>query len=463
MKLSFHGADRGVTGSCHLLECAGRRILIDCGMYQGGREINEENADAFGFDAAAIDYVLLTHAHLDHCGRLPLLVKRGFRGEIITTAASRELARLVLLDSAHLQEEEARYQARKAARHNANHEPPPALYTVLDAMNSLEYFGRTAAYGKTLELASGINATFHDAGHILGSACIYLELNEGEERRSILFSGDLGNAGRPLLRDPATPPGADVVVMETTYGDRLHKPMQPSIEEMYAAIMDTFQHGGNVIIPTFALERAQDVLFYLREGMESGRLPRSIQVFLDSPMAISATEIFNRHPECYEPQIAALFHEGHDPFQLPGLHFTRETADSMAINRISGGAIIMAGSGMCTGGRVRHHLKQHLWRKDSSVVFVGYAAEGTLARTIIDGAQQVRIFGDEIRVRARIHTINGFSAHADQAELLAWHRRIGTPGRTFLVHGDEDAMRHFATLLKGTRVEMPALDQQFEL
>jgi metallo-beta-lactamase family protein len=463
MKLSFHGADRGVTGSCHLIECAGRRILIDCGMYQGGRELNDENAEPFGFDPAAIDYVLLTHAHLDHCGRLPLLVKRGFRGEIITTAASRELARLVMLDSAHLQEEEARYQARKAARRGTNHEAVQPLYAVHDAMHSLEYFGRTAVYGKALELAPGINATFHDAGHILGSACIYLELNERSERRAVLFSGDLGNAGRPLLRNPATPPKADVVVMETTYGDRLHKQMQPSIEEMYTAITDTFQRGGTVIIPTFALERAQDILFYLREGMESGRLPRSTQVFLDSPMAISATEIFERHPECYEPHIAALFREGRDPFKLPGLHFIRETAESIALNRISGGAIIMAGSGMCTGGRVKHHLKQHLWRKDSSVVFVGYAARGTLARIIIDGAQQVSIYGDEVRVRAHIHTINGFSAHADQAELLAWHRQIGTPARTFLVHGDEDAMQHFATLLKDTHVDMPTLHQQFDL
>ena len=463
MKLSFHGADRGVTGSCHMIECAGRRLLVDCGMYQGGRELNEENAEPFGFDPASIDYVLLTHAHLDHCGRLPLLVKRGFRGEIITTAASRELARLVMLDSAHLQEEEARYQARKAARRGANHEAAPPLYTVHDAMHTFEYFGRTAHYGKTLELATGVKATFHDAGHILGSACIYLELNEGGEQRAVLFSGDLGNAGRPLLRNPATPPKADVVVMETTYGDRLHKQMQPSIEEMYTAITDTFRRGGNVIIPTFALERAQDILYYLREGMESGHLQRSVQVFLDSPMAISATEIFERHPECYEPHIAELFRKGRDPFHLPGLHFTRETAESIAINRISGGAIIMAGSGMCTGGRVRHHLKQHLWRKDSSIVFVGYAAQGTLARIIIDGAQQVRIFGDEIRVRAHIHTINGFSAHADQAELLAWHRQIGTPARTFLVHGDEDSMLKFAALLKGTHVEMPALHQSFDL
>jgi len=462
MNISFHGADRGVTGSCHLLECAGRRILIDCGLYQGGRELDEENADDFGFDPESIDYLLLTHAHLDHCGRIPLLSKRGFKGEIITTAASRELARLVMLDSAHLQEEEARYQARKKARHGHPHESAP-LYSVLDALNSTEHFGRSASYNQPLELSPGIRATFIDAGHILGSACVYLELEDQGQRRTVLFSGDLGNAERPFLRSPATPPKADVVIMETTYGDRLHKTLAPSVAEFYEAITSTFKRGGNVIIPTFALERAQELLFYLREGVEQNRLPGSIQVFLDSPMAISATEIFERHPECYEPDVAELFREGRDPFHLSGLHFTRETAESIALNRLGGGAVLLAGSGMCTGGRVRHHLRHNLWRQESSIVFVGFAAEGTLARRIIDGAQQVRIFGEEIPVRATIHTINGFSAHADQAELLAWHRQIGTPERTFLVHGEERTMEHFAKLLQDTQVEMPLLGQSFAL
>jgi len=461
MKLEFHGADRDVTGSCHLLECAGKRILIDCGLYQGGRELEEENAEDFGFDPVSIDYLLLTHAHLDHCGRIPLLSKRGFRGEIITTAASRELARLVMLDAAHLQEEEARYQARKKARHGNRH-PAEALYTVLDALNSTEYFGRNANYGHPLELAPGIRATFIDAGHILGSASIFLELEEAGQKRSLLFSGDLGNAGRPLLRNPVTSKHPDIVIMETTYGDRRHKALAPSVEELYDAINTTFRHGGNVIIPTFALERAQELLYYLREGTEKGHVPPSIQVFLDSPMAISATEIFNRHPDCYDSDVAELFRSGHDPFQLPGLHFTRETSESMALNRVSG-AVILAGSGMCTGGRVRHHLKHNLWREESSVVFVGFAAIGTLARRIVDGAKQVRIFGEEIPVRARVHTINGFSAHADQAELLAWHKSIGTPAQTFLVHGDEDVMKAFAGNLKNTRVEMPYRGQEFTL
>jgi len=463
LKISFHGADLGVTGSCHLVECAGRRILIDCGLYQGGRELEEENAEPFGFDPAQIDCVLLTHAHLDHCGRLPLLVKRGFRGEIVTTAATRELSRLVMIDAAHLQEEEARRQERRSAHHRKHPREAAPLYSIMDAFNVLEYFGRTASYNQTVELAPGVRATFFDAGHILGSASILLELEEQGRRRSVLLSGDLGNTGRPVLRNPVTPPHADVVVMETTYGDRLHKPFAPSVEEFYVAVNETFKRGGNVIIPTFALERAQEILYFLRVGMEKGALSKSTRVFLDSPMAISATEIFERHPECYEAETAGLFREGRDPFQLPGLHFTRDTADSIAINEIGGGAIIMAGSGMCTGGRIRHHLRHNLGRENSSVIFVGYAATGTLARHLIDGAKEVRIYDEKIPVRARIHTINGFSAHADQAELLAWHGRISGVARTFLVHGEQQTMGQFAALLKNTKVEMPALNEEFEI
>jgi metallo-beta-lactamase family protein len=464
MKISFHGAAMGVTGSCHLLDCAGKRVLIDCGLYQGGRELAAENADEFGFDPASIDFLLLTHAHLDHCGRIPLLVKRGFSGEIITTAASVELARLIMLDSAGLQEEEARYQKRKARRRNGKHEiVAEPLYTVLDALNSLEYFGRKAGYDQPLKIAQGIRATFLDAGHILGSASIVLELEEDGRQHRLLFSGDLGYSGRAILRDPSTPPDVDTVVMETTYGDRLHKQLHPSIEELYEIINRTMARGGNVIIPTFALERAQEILYYLREGVESKRIKHFTNVFLDSPMAISATQIFERHPECYDDVTIDMSHGGKDPFRLPGLHFTRETAESMAINRISGGAVIMAGSGMCTGGRVRHHLKHNLWRQDSSIVFVGYAAQGTLARRIIDGAGHVRIFGEDITVRASVHTIGGFSAHADQAELLAWHQQTGNPETTFLVHGEERSMHAFAKKLTGTKVEMPGLHASYDL
>ncbi len=460
MRLSFHGADRDVTGSCHLVECAGRRILIDCGLYQGSREIAEENAGDFGFDPAGIDFVLLTHAHLDHCGRLPLLTRRGFRGKIVATTATQELARLVILDAAHLQEE-ARSNAHQQ-RHGADDNLAEPLFTMSDALKSLESFGRSAAYGQPIDLARGIRATFVDAGHILGSASILLELMEADRSLRLLFSGDLGNAGHPLLLTPAPPPRADVVVIETTYGDRLHKPMDASVDELYRAISYTLGRGGNVIIPTFALERAQELLWMFNQGIEKSRLMPSVQVFLDSPMAISATEIFARHPECLQPEAARLFREGRDPLALPGLHFTRERAESMALNNVRGGAIIMAGAGMATGGRVRHHLKHNISREECSVIFVGFAAKGTLARQIIDGQNPVHILGDDVPVRARVHTINGFSAHADQAELLIWHGHTGA-GRTFLTHGEEAAMQKFASRLGKTRVEMPTLNQTFDL
>lgn len=462
LKISFHGADRGVTGSCHMIECAGKRILIDCGLYQGNRELDEENAEPFGFDPATVDFVLLTHAHLDHCGRLPLLAKQGFSGEIITTAASRDLARLVLLDAARLEEEETSYRNRKARSRRADHAETEPLYAVTDALDALGQFGRTAEYEKPIELAHGIQCTFFDAGHILGSASIRLRLFESGRTVTVLFSGDIGNSGSALMRDPSPPTGNDVAVMECTYGDRLHRPMNQSIEELYGAISGTFERGGNVIIPTFALERAQEILVVLKEGIVSGRLNNAIQVFLDSPMAISATEIFKRHPECFDIERRALFGAGHDPFAFPGLHFVRETDDSKALNRISGGAIIMAGSGMCTGGRVRHHLRNNLFRDAASIVFVGFAAGGTLARQIIDGAKSVNIFGDDVAVRARIHTINGFSAHADRDELLAWHRRVGAR-QTFLVHGEERVMSSFASALTGTSVHQPTAGQVFEL
>jgi len=461
VRLSFHGADRDVTGSCHLVECAGRRILIDCGLYQGGREIAEENAGDFGFDPASVDFVLLTHAHLDHCGRLPLLTRRGFRGEIIATTATRELARLVMLDAAHLQEE-ARSNSHRPPGHRADDKPVEPLFTVSDTLKTLESFGRSVAYGQRTDLAQGIRATFVDAGHILGSASILLELTEAGRSLRLLLSGDLGNAGHPLLVTPAPPPRADAVVIETTYGDRLHKPMYASVDELYGAISDTLGRGGNVIIPTFALERAQELLWMLNQGIEKSRLMPSMQVFLDSPMAISATEIFARHPECLQPEAARLFREGRDPLAPPGLHFTREKAESVALNNIRGGAIIMAGAGMANGGRVRHHLKHNISREACSVIFVGFAAKGTLARQIIDGQNPVHILGEDIPVRARIHTINGFSAHADQAELLKWHEHTGA-GLTFLTHGEEAAMQKFASRLGKTQVEMPKLNQLFEL
>ena len=459
MQISFHGAARGVTGSCHRIECNGRQILIDCGLFQGSRALVEDNAGDFGFDPARIDFVVLTHAHLDHCGRLPLLVKRGFRGEIVSTAATRDLAKVVMSDAAHLQEEEAERTYSRPHGHRASAQP---LYTLIDTEHALARFGRTLEYGSALELCPGVRVTPYDAGHILGSASLYFELNEGGHTRTVVMSGDLGNRGRPLLAGPVVPPVADVVVMETTYGDRLHRSLAETLDELYGAVRDTYARGGNVVIPTFALERAQEILYYLKIGVEQGKLPDSLAVFLDSPMAISATEVFRAHPEAVSAPIAELLARGDDPFAVSGLHLARDGSASRAINIIQGGAVIMAGSGMCTGGRVMHHLQHNLARDACSVVFVGYAAVGTPARKVIDGAESLRLFGENIPVRAKVYTINGFSAHADRDELLAWHRLIAPP-RTFLVHGDEDVMRKFSGLLPGDGIEMPESGQVFTL
>ncbi|HEV7126842.1 MAG TPA: MBL fold metallo-hydrolase [Ktedonobacterales bacterium] len=463
MELTFHGAAGGVTGSCHLLFARGKHILVDCGLFQGADTTTEQYTNDFGFDPRQVDYLLLTHAHLDHCGRMPLLVKHGFRGEIFATAATRDLARLVLMDAAGLQVEEA----RRAGRHHRRHGDPPLqpAFDVPDVFDAMERFGRVARYQHALQLCPGIRATFGDAGHILGSAWILLDIEEQGEHRRVVFSGDLGNRGKPIVNPPSPAPQADFVVMESTYGDRVHQSVEASVQELKQAIAETLKRGGNIVIPTFALERAQDLLYCLRELVEHQDLPYHLPVYLDSPMAISATDIFRRHPECLNARTQALFSDDHDPFTLPGVHFTRDTLQSMAINQVSGGAVIMAGSGMATGGRILHHLRHNLWREESSIVFVGYAAEGTLARRIIDGQRYVNIFGEEVRVAARVYTIGGFSAHADQHELLTWHRTSGTPVTTFLVHG-EDAQR--ATLAQalqrlGFRVERPGLHASFAL
>ena len=466
MKISFHGAAQDVTGSCHLLEAAGRRILIDCGLFQGSRALAEDNRVPFGFNERDIDVVLLTHAHLDHCGRLPLLVKRGYRGEIISTQATAELARLVLLDAANLQAEEAQPRDHRGrdGQHGAHPAAPhaPPLYTIIDATDCLARFRHPAPYGKTIDIYPGIKATFFNAGHILGSSSILIEVTENGVSRSALFSGDIGSGTHHLLLPPQTPAAADVVVMETTYGDRLHRSFEDSLTEFYGVVSTTLARGGNVVIPTFALERAQELLFYLREGIEKNRLPPGFQVFLDSPMAISATQIFERHADDFTPAVKALFDQGRDPFSLPGLHFTRDKAASIAINQVKGGAIIMAGSGMATGGRIQHHLAHNLSRAEASILFVGYAATGTPARRIIEGAKEVFLLGEHIPVRAGIHTINGFSAHADQAELLAWQGRIANKRLIALVHGEQATMQAFASKLTG-KVIMPKRNEEISV
>ncbi len=457
---SCHGAAKQVTGSCHLVICNDRRVLIDCGLFQGSRKTEQANAEPFDFDPASIDALLLTHAHLDHCGRIPLLVRRGFRGRIHATAATRELARVVMLDSASLQEE----GARRAAARQHNDEVDAPLYTINDALHALDFFAADVTYGDTLAVSDGIHARFLDAGHILGSASILLDVDDGKIQRRMLFSGDLGNSGRPIVRDPMPAPEADYVIMESTYGDRPHRSGPDSVEELYQAIRETNERRGNVVIPTFALERTQEILYYLHQGLRNGKLPQHLRVFLDSPMAISATEIFRRHPECFDLGFIEELEHG-DPFGMPGLHFTRESSESMAINSIESGAVILAGSGMCNGGRVRHHLKHNLGRERSSIVFVGYAAEGTLARRIVDGAASVRIFNDDIPVRAQVWTINGFSAHADQPALLDW---LGDAPRkkVFLVHGEYDrGMLKLQEMLesRGFSCQLPGMSESIKI
>lgn len=474
MKISFHGGAGGVTGSCHLVEAAGQRLLIDCGMYQGSRALDQENAVPFGFDPAAIDRVLLTHAHLDHCGRLPLLYKRGFRGRIHTTAPTAELAQLVLLDAAELQAEEMRRHpvpqsaalprdAGTAAATAPNGHRQP-LYEPADVLAVLALAQADAEYGRAQELAPGVRATFANAGHILGSAWILLELTEGATRRRVLFSGDLGGREKAIINPPTPAAPADVLVMESTYGDRTHKPMAPSIVEFKQAVIATLARGGNVVIPTFALERAQDLLYFLRPMVDSGQIPATTPIYLDSPMAISATEIFRRHAEYFNPAMRAALQAGHDPFHVPGLHFTRAREESLAINQVRAGAIIMAGSGMAAGGRVLHHLRHNLARRECSVIFVGYASRGTLARAIIDGARHVNVLGDVLPVHAQIFTIGGFSGHADDVELQAW-AASSNAHRIFLVHGEPDSAAALARQLTAPerQVEYPALGQTVEL
>jgi metallo-beta-lactamase family protein len=461
MRLSFHGVAGGVTGSCHLLEAGGLRLLVDCGLFQGSRELREENGRDFGFDPAAIDFVLLTHAHLDHCGRIPLLEKQGFRGKVVCTPATRELARLVLMDTARLQEGDAERARRHKGRGDRyRHLPEEPLYDSLDVEAALKRFTLDAPYGQAVPLSDRVRVTFQDAGHILGSASLLVEA----EGHRLAFSGDLGSPHHPVVRDPVPCPAADVVVMETTYGGRTHRSVMETAAEFFQVVSGVVAAGGNVVVPTFALERAQEVVYGIREGLEHGRLPQGLKVFVDSPMAVSATEIFRKHPECFDQHALNVLKE-RDPFDFPGLSYARDRIESKAINDIRRGAVILAGAGMCTGGRVQHHLEQLLPRPECAVVFVGYAAQGTPARALIDGARTLRLFGQEIPVRAQVHTINGFSGHGDHETLLHWHEPSGAAARTFLVHGEPKSSEALRAELarRGRKAEIPSLHEAFEL
>lgn len=464
MRLTCHGAAGGaVTGSCHLLETEQHRILIDCGYFQG-QGSSERNREGFPFDPASIDFLLLTHAHLDHCGRLPLLVKRGFQGQIVSTLATHDLARLIMMDSAQIQQESRRRRSRRRAKRQGRDVLPP-LYDVDDVLDALDFFEIFAVYDQRLELADGLAVTFRDAGHILGSAFLELEVREGRRWRRVTFSGDLGNLDKPLIRDPQVPSEADIVVMESTYGERNHRPFDDSVEEFRQAVVSTLERGGNVLIPAFALERSQELLYVLHGFYRAGDLPRC-RIFLDSPLAIDCTRIFTKHGDCFDEEALELSRDGANPFHFEPLEYVRHPDDSREINGYHGGSIIIAGSGMCTGGRILHHLRHNLWRPSSAVVFVGYSAEGTLGREILEGQPQVRIFEEEIPVRATIHTINGFSGHAGQQTLLDWVDATGEPERVFLVHGEDKAREVLGRQIGeglGMPVHLPGAHESMEI
>lgn len=459
ISLSFHGGVDGVTGSCHLLRVNGLNVLVDCGFFQGGLEVEQRNWRDFGFDPSSIDCLLLTHGHLDHCGRIPLLIKKGFRGKIISTSATYDIARIIMLDTAQIQEEDAEHWKRIKKRKGL--ELPEPLYTTLDALDALRYFGDFAEYGTPVRLNDQVSVTFRDAGHILGAA--FLEIDVAKEKR-VVFSGDLGNRNKPIIRDPQYPQRADICIVECTYSDRTHKDIDTSVGELRDTVADTFKRGGNVLVPAFAIERTQDMLFYLSRMRYKGDIP-SCNVFLDSPMAISVNEIMRRHPECFDEETLRLMAKNHDPFSFPGLQLTRTPDESRKINAVKSNAIIIAGSGMCTGGRIKHHLKHNIWREEASIVFVGYQAEGTLGRRIIDGNEVVIIFDENYRVRAKVYTIGGFSAHADRTILLDWLKHCETPEHLFLVHGEENAVSSFEKEIQTRNltknIHVPGLHQSF--
>lgn len=465
MRLTFLGANRQVTGSSTLLETSGPRLLVDCGLYQE-RPYLDRNWESFRVPPREIDACLLTHAHLDHCGRLPRLVKEGFEGPIVSTAATADVARVVLLDAGHIQEEDAAFKKKRHAREGRKGPHPEVpLYTVADARETLPLFA-AAAYDRPFDLGGGVEAVFHDAGHILGSSMIEVGEGRGQGRRSIVFSGDIGQWDKPLVRDPSLFETADAVVMESTYGDRDHEDPE-SVEERLARIVsETVARGGNVVVPVFAVERAQEVLYVLGRLLAARRIPRVLTV-LDSPMAVEITGLFGRHRAVLDEEAKGLFRSGHSPFEFPGLKLFRTVEESKTVNAIRGSCVILAGSGMATAGRIKHHLLANIERPESTLLFVGYQARGTLGRLIVEGRPEVRINGRQVAVRARIERIDGFSGHAGKADLLRWLKAFRRPpSRLFLVHGDEEAALGLASAVRrelGWEALIPGYGESFDL
>ncbi|MCX7913746.1 MAG: MBL fold metallo-hydrolase [Thermodesulfovibrionales bacterium] len=460
MEIRFLGGVRTVTGACYYLSIDGIQMLIDCGIYQG------ENSDMinrapFDFDASTIDYLFLTHAHIDHSGLIPKLFKEGFKGKIITTSATADLTEIMLYDSAHLQKKDAEWLTKKAFRAGKDFIYEP-LYTPDDIKAVIPLFERVS-YGEQRFLNKRLLCRFVDAGHILGSSTVEIIYQRGTEEKRVVFSGDIGKKGNPIINDPYYLGFADYIVMESTYGNRLHKNMQDTINEFVKAIKETFDRGGNVLIPAFAVGRTQDILYIMNKLIREGQLSE-VDVYVDSPLAEAATKVYINHPECFDEETLVMLKEG----KRGGikLNFAESVEDSQRINNIKSGAVIIAGSGMCEGGRIRHHLKHNLWRSECSIIFTGFQAQGTLGRKIVDGAEAVKVLGEEIAVKAKVYTIGGFSAHADQKELLEWLGAFSNSPKVFIVHGEENVSLEFERIVRerfGYQTYVPKKGDAFEL
>ena len=446
MQVTCLGGAGEVTGSCHLLEVGESRVLLDCGLFQGRPQDERRNHAPLPFAAADIDAVVLSHSHIDHSGRIPLLVKSGFTGPIHTHRASRELCAIMLKDAAFLATRDAEWDSRKRARKGLP--PVEPLYTVSDVENAMRAF-RGLAYDRRVKVAPGVEIRLRDAGHILGSAIVEVWAEERGVRRKLVFSGDLGHDGAPILRNVTPVADADLVMMESTYGDRLHRPLQATIDELREVLDRTWADGGNVVVPAFAIGRTQELLYLFAKYFKAWDLGR-FELFVDSPMAIQATRVYLKHEELYDRETAKLWQgTGRDLRRvLPNLHLTATAEQSMRINRIRSGAVIIAGSGMCTGGRVRHHLKHNLWRRECHVLISGFQAAGTPGRALVDGAPWLRLWGEAVKVSAQVHTIGGLSAHADQANLLGWYGHFEGRPPLLLVHGEETALQTLAGRLQ---------------
>lgn len=437
MNLKFIGAVQTVTGSCYHISINNRQILIDCGMHQGPGS-DEENREDFDFEPSHIDYLILTHAHIDHSGLIPLLMKRGFNGKILCTPATADLLMIMLEDSAHIQEKDAEWLNKQEMRSGREPVLKP-LYTTEDVKEVTKHL-KQIPYDKIEHISNDIRIRLVDAGHILGSASIELWYKDSERENKIVFSGDIGRENNPIVKDPKTIDEADIVLIESTYGNRLHKDLDSSIREFVDVVHNTFKKGGNVFIPSFAVGRTQDILYILYKLEQENKLPPH-KVFIDSPLAEDATEVYLRHKECFDEEAMEIFRKEKNIFDR--FKFTTSVSASQDINNIKSGAIVIAGSGMCDGGRIRHHLKHNLWRKECSIVFTGYQVVGTLGRRIIDGIKSVKILGNDIAVKASVHTIGGFSAHADRDGLIKWLSAINGSPLVYVVHGEESISKSF--------------------